>query len=475
MPAYLSPIGNEQQSDASGNPLAGGFIYTYLAGTSTLAATFTDAAGTIPQANPIVLNASGLPASPIYINGGQAMKFIIQNSASVTQRTIDNIEGVNDPEFTGAVSEWINYSESPTFVNATSFSVVGDQTLIFQVYRRLKTTNSGGTVYSTISNSVFGAGVTTVTVINDSGVLDSGLSNVQYSLLEATNPSIPESTIGRLLRTAANASTAFATTRIDVASATTVNLTTSAPNTQHINITGTTTITGFTIAAGVYYFVRFAGALTLTNNANIVTQRGANITTVAGDTCVLRATAANTVEVLFLPNTTIPDASITPAKLTQPFTAGTAINTTSGTSHDFTSLPSWINLIYLSFDAVSTNGSSNLMVQIGDSGGVETTGYVGGTTCQTSASPVSGNLYGGTGFEIFVPTGAGDVYHGHLILTRVSGNKWSASGNFNLSNSNRSIVTGGTKTLSATLDRIRLTTLGGTDAFDAGSINILYQ
>lgn len=312
MPAYLSPIGNEQQSDASGNPLAGGFIFTYLAGTSTLAATFTDAAGTIPQANPIVLNASGLPASPIYINGGQAMKFIIQNSASVTQRTIDNIEGVNDPEFTGAVSEWLNYSASPTFVNATSFSVVGDQTLIFQVYRRLKTTNSGGTVYSTISNSVFGSGVTTVTVINDSGVLDSGLSNVQYSLLEATNPSIPESAVGRLLRVAANVSTAFASTRIDVASAATVNLTTSAPNTQHINITGTATITGFTVAAGVYYFVRFAGALTLTNNANIVTQTGANITTAAGDTCVLRATASNTVEILAYSPAGLVPSSATP-------------------------------------------------------------------------------------------------------------------------------------------------------------------
>ena len=86
--------------------------------------------------------------------------------------------------------------------------------------------------------------------------------------------------------------------RIDVASATTVNLTTSAPNTRNINITGTTTITGFTVAAEQLYFVRFNAALTLTNNANIVTQSGASITTAAGDTCVLRATAANVVEVL---------------------------------------------------------------------------------------------------------------------------------------------------------------------------------
>lgn len=87
-------------------------------------------------------------------------------------------------------------------------------------------------------------------------------------------------------------------TRVDIPSAATVNLTTGAANTDHVNVTGTTTITGFTVAAGRLVFVRFAGALTLTNNASIVTQTGANILTQAGDTCVLRATAANVVEVV---------------------------------------------------------------------------------------------------------------------------------------------------------------------------------
>lgn len=86
--------------------------------------------------------------------------------------------------------------------------------------------------------------------------------------------------------------------RVGVASAATVNLTTGAPSSRHINITGTTTITAFTVASGLCFFVRFNAALTLTNNANIVTQSGANITTAQGDTCILRATAANVVEVL---------------------------------------------------------------------------------------------------------------------------------------------------------------------------------
>lgn len=86
--------------------------------------------------------------------------------------------------------------------------------------------------------------------------------------------------------------------RINVASASTVNLTTAAPDTRHINITGTTTINSFTVEDGRAYFVRFDGALTLTNSGSLVTQSGANITTSAGDTCIIRSTAANTVEVL---------------------------------------------------------------------------------------------------------------------------------------------------------------------------------
>lgn len=109
------------------------------------------------------------------------------------------------------------------------------------------------------------------------------------------------------------------TTRIDVASASTVNLTTGAPNTRHINITGTTTITGFTVAAGKTYFVRFDNSLTLTNGASLVTQLGRNIITVAGDTCILRATAANTVEILDY-------SSVTPDKQIQSITASVGSN-----------------------------------------------------------------------------------------------------------------------------------------------------
>ena len=87
-------------------------------------------------------------------------------------------------------------------------------------------------------------------------------------------------------------------TRVDIASTGTVNLTTGAPNTDHINITGTSTISAFTVAAGRMLFLRFSGSLTLASGAAITTQTGADIVTQNGDTCIIRALSANVVEVL---------------------------------------------------------------------------------------------------------------------------------------------------------------------------------
>lgn len=190
MPYYLSPVGNDQQTDANGNPLVGGKIYTYLAGTSTPAATYTDSTSGTSQANPIILNSLGLPASPIWMLGGQALKFIFKDSADVLIRTVDNITGINDATLLITSSEWVLSGSLPTYISATSFSLVGDQTGLFQVARRMKSTNSGGTIYSTIAASVYAANATTVTVVNDSGVLDAGLSAVSYGLLAAINPSV---------------------------------------------------------------------------------------------------------------------------------------------------------------------------------------------------------------------------------------------------------------------------------------------
>lgn len=190
MPLFLSPVCNDQTFDANGDPLTNGQIETYLAGSSTPAATYTDDTGGTPQSNPIILNSLGYPTlGPIWLTGGVSYKFVIKDAMGVTLRTIDNISGVNDASV--SQSEWVESGLVPTYIDATSFSVPGDQTNILQINRRLRTTNTSGFIYSTISNSVFAAGITTVTVVNDSGTLDAGLSAVAYGLLSADDPSIP--------------------------------------------------------------------------------------------------------------------------------------------------------------------------------------------------------------------------------------------------------------------------------------------
>lgn len=191
MALFLSPICNDQTFDANGDPLNAGQIETYLAGSSTPAATYTDDTGGTSQSNPIILNSLGYPtAGPIWLTGGVSYKFIIKNAAGSTLRTIDDISGINDASV--SQSEWVESGFVPTYISGTSFSVPGDQTAILQIGRRLRTTNTSGLVYSTISNSVFAAGITTVTLTNDSTTLDAGLSLIAYALLAADPLSVPD-------------------------------------------------------------------------------------------------------------------------------------------------------------------------------------------------------------------------------------------------------------------------------------------
>ncbi len=185
---YLSPIGNSQQVDSSGVPRNLAKLYTYAAGSTTPRTTYTDSTGNTAQANPIILNSLGLPDNPIWLPTGQT-KFVLKTPADVTIWTEDNVTGINDVSL--SVSEWQASGLTPTYISATSFSFAGDQTPNCLVGRRLQSLCTAGTVYSRITAASFGAGITTVTVASDSGVLDSGLSAVSYGLLTPSNPSYP--------------------------------------------------------------------------------------------------------------------------------------------------------------------------------------------------------------------------------------------------------------------------------------------
>lgn len=153
--------------------------------------------------------------------------------------------------------------------------------------------------------------------------------------------------------------------------------------------------------------------------------------------------------------------------------SGTAQATTSGTSKDFTGIPSTAKRITVSWAGVSTNGSDDLLIQLGDSGGVETSGYLcGGSWFATGATSVNSTA----GFRIPVQGNASAIRHGSLVLTLLdsASNTWVAAGVQGRSDAAQSGVCGGSKSLSGTLDRVRFT-VTGSDTFDAGSVNILYE
>ena len=155
------------------------------------------------------------------------------------------------------------------------------------------------------------------------------------------------------------------------------------------------------------------------------------------------------------------------------FTLGTPVASTSGTSIDFTGIPAGVKQIIVSFNGVSTSGTSIKSIRIGDSGGIETTGYdSSGASMTASAQDVNVST---AGFIVHSEQ-ANHVLVGSATLTleNSSLNSWALTGNFSDSGTGRVFASSGAKSLSAVLDRIRITTNNGTDTFDAGEINIAY-
>ncbi len=160
-----------------------------------------------------------------------------------------------------------------------------------------------------------------------------------------------------------------------------------------------------------------------------------------------------------------------------PLISGTAVAATSGTSIDFTSIPSWVKRITVMFSGVSTNGTSPPQIQLG-AGSVTTTGYLGANSASTGTGTTNANFTSGFGIGVNTSVwAAAAVVHGFVVLSlqNSSTNTWSACGSVASSAGAALFFTAGGIALSGTLDRVRITTVNGTDTFDAGSINILYE
>jgi len=201
MAFFLLSIANQKWFTTQGVVLAGGSIGTYLAGTTTPAPSYTDPTGAVLNANPVLLGSDGSPNSgsapvEIWVSGSQAYKIIVKDSNGVTQYTYDNLPGVNDVSTSASEFPFPLPTTGLTYIGATQFSVPGDYSSILTANRRLRASVAAGTVYGVVSTAVFGAGITTVTVVLDSGALDNGLSAVSYSILSADHSSLPQIFVG---------------------------------------------------------------------------------------------------------------------------------------------------------------------------------------------------------------------------------------------------------------------------------------
>jgi hypothetical protein len=155
-----------------------------------------------------------------------------------------------------------------------------------------------------------------------------------------------------------------------------------------------------------------------------------------------------------------------------PLVSGTAVASTSGTSIDFTSIPSTVKRITILLNGVSTNGTSIWGVRIG-SGSFDTSGYLGSVGATRSGSSANANY--STSFALVDGNAAVLVLYGSVTLTLINSNTWVFAGTTGRTDTSGSYFYGGVKALSGALDRVQVMTVNGTDTFDAGTINILWE
>jgi hypothetical protein len=161
-----------------------------------------------------------------------------------------------------------------------------------------------------------------------------------------------------------------------------------------------------------------------------------------------------------------------------PIVSGTAVASTSGTSIDFTGIPSWVKRITVMLSGVSSNSTNLFQIQLGTTSSIETSsyngtsGWFGATNLAFSTAMSSGFLITAAGGPTFTGSGVATI-----SLLNSSTNTWAIQSTIARYDSANNFmhVAGGTKSLASTLTRIRITTVGGTDTFDTGTINILYE
>lgn len=477
--------------DSNGDPVSGALLNAYESGTTTRLDTFSDEGLTSANANPVVADAAGR-FGEIWLKE-QDYKVVITDASGVTIKTIDPIKGA----FTISGDDFKVSQQSPADLTVqVSAGTLYDLTTKARVSKAVQ---NSGAVTAPTTNPRFDivhidqlSGVIGITTGAEAAspsdpTLADGLLPLARLSLATTTTEITSTEITDIRELANIGQAVYGADASEVAlndqdwtaiaSAGTVNI--GAAATERVNITGTTTITAFdTVGAGIAREVRFDGALTLTHNAtSLILPGGANITTAAGDTAKFVSEGSGNWRCLWYVQADGTPVINPTVAFTDVSTLETEQATTSGTAKDFTSIPSGTRIIIVSWDGVGWTSAQDLLIQIGDSGGIEATGYIG-THFNIANAGAAAVVNLSTGFPlVHNSTAGGNSISGMLILSRIDsgGLTWAAMGNGgSVQTVDEFSAVGGYKTLSAELDRVRFTSVSA-GTFTAGSVNITYM
>jgi hypothetical protein len=211
------------------------------------------------------------------------------------------------------------------------------------------------------------------------------------------------------------------------------------------------------------------GANVLGTSPTITTPTIDTITSAAATALTLKSAGTTALTISTSQAATFASTVADSVAILRPLVSGTAVASTSGTSIDFTSIPSWVKRLTVMFNGVSTTGSG-ILIQIG-AGSVTTSGYV--STCnQYNQTNGTNGISSTAGFAMY--SSSADIISGIMTINALGSNIWinSFAGK---RTTTECISGGGNVTLGGTLDRVRITTVNGTDTFDAGTVNIMYE
>lgn len=145
---------------------------------------------------------------------------------------------------------------------------------------------------------------------------------------------------------------------------------------------------------------------------------------------------------------------------------------TTNTVLDFTGIPATAKRITVMFSGLSTGGTSGILIQLGTSGGIDALTYTSKSTRLTGTTSTASYTIG---FGIGIGNTAATL-DGQIPIVNISANTWVASGVLSdFGSGNHGFTVGGSKTLAGILDRVRITSISGTETFNAGSVNIMWE